>query len=343
MNIASELALASAPYLKKKGKQFVQSQAKKLIKQAKKKINNSQRGKNALVIANKAKDIIAGEITNQRKFKQDCFLNSLYPNAICVSRPIYRQATKALYLKNITKSSQSSDTNGVCYMSFNPWSLVNAIYIGTSSSTTAISSTTVASLQNQGSLTALASFKSYRVIASKITIINRQAPLTATGIIQMGFFDIANDPSYANNIPNSTSQMQQCERYAEAEVPHLTTLYVPQHLTDRTYSSTQANLPAYPGDMFAFFATGLPVTPVVCFDFVIEQDIELEPTPGTLYSMLSGVTEISRPDLNPKLDTIQDRISMKVAYTNEDELYAYTHGINFNPGNRNKGSRMKFN
>lgn len=343
MNIASELALASAPYLKKKGKQFVQKQAKKLIKQAKKKLNKSSNGKQALVIANKAKDIIAGEISNQRKMKQDCFMNSLYPNAICVSRPIYRQATKALYLKNITKSTQSSDTNGVVYMSFNPWSLVNAIYIGTSNTTSSISSTTVANLQNQSALTALSSFKSYRVIAAKITIINRQAPLNSTGVIQMGFFDIANDPSFANNIPNSTSQMQQCERYGEAEVPHMTTLYVPQHLTDRTYNATQANLPAYPGDMFAFFGTGLPVVPTPCFDFVIEQDIELEPTPGTLYSMLSGITEISRPDLNPKLDTLQDRISMKVAYTDENELYAYTHGINFNPGNRNKGARMIYN
>jgi hypothetical protein len=293
-------------------------EAKQLGKLAIKKIKKKSRRAKTNRAVNR--DII-GQRQEAGGVSYEHYLASVYPSSSLVGRPVYRQATKAIYLKNITRISLSIVNFGGLYVSINPWSIKNAWYYGTFTDASTIGSTSVGNLNNSTSFVS-ANFKSYRVIGAKITIVNKQSPMTATGMYQVGYLDTNADPTYANDIPATTTAFLDMPRYAEFEAPHMKELFIPCYLSERNYSSEPVGTASYPGDMVCIMFTSSLAATTNPFDIILEQDLELEPTGGTLYAVMSAQAPTSKPELHGKLDGLQDRLMGQVAYESEDEIFA---------------------
>jgi hypothetical protein len=309
MNVNKALAALAIKGIKK-GKKYAKKQIKKHSKPGSK-IRES--------IGNKARDIIAGSNkvsldSDKRKWYND----SLFPSPNTVGRPVIRKATKAIYLKNISRFAVTIDATYLnALWVINPWSINNTVYYGTMNTTTSANTLTQSNIQNSTVYADQSTFKSYRVIGAKVTIVNKTAVTAQQGELIVGIFD-TNSTISTTTVPITVSNVMQCERQKTVSLPNNEEFYIPCQQTTRDADPTTVINAAYTGDLMALFFFGSATSNTL--EIILEQDLELEPTPGTLYSQIAVPTEVSKLSMLESLERKTDELASHVVFINDDSL-----------------------
>jgi len=321
--------------VKKYANLAIKSGKKQFKKQAKKKFNKTVNNNRML---SQVKDIVVqsrSKNPNRIITNDEAILNSLWPIESRVCRPIYRQASRAVYAKIVTRFVVNSTTNAgstiyykMAGFTINPWSLQDTIASGSASdSNTAgavvcTSETDVSNIATYGSIT---NFRTYRVVGAKIKMTQSQALLTAAGSMEIGFYDYAASPV---GLILTQGNIIDTQSYGMKSISSIKEIFVPCRLTSRVSPSTTVTGARYDGDMVQVLFTDLPVTTatIQVAAVELEQDVEFEANYNVAYGQQQVGTFPSRFDMATRLDNKQDLITRKSFYLDEKEILDIVYG-----------------